>query len=286
MGKLYEAFNRGRNQHLEDSMAAIQSEGSEQSEIPEQFDFMRYSLGARPMLEAQRPKQQVAAATMARRSISLPATEVSIDPRDVDPHLVAFHNDRRGNEQFNKLALSLVSKSVEKSFKRVLIASANSGEGRTSVALNLACALARARQRVLLVDCDLPNPSVLKLLGARCKVGLQEALSQGPGIAAAVMKIMPYRFNVLPVLRPVGNPLEILAAPGFWKTLQMFDQDYDFVLFDSTPLLAAGDSNLLVRYTDTTLLVVRPGATTSTEMAKAIAPFAQEDLLGVVLNRG
>jgi Mrp family chromosome partitioning ATPase len=66
----------------------------------------------------------------------------------------------------------------------------------------------------------------------------------------------------------------------------MFDQDYDFVLFDSTPLLSAGDSNLLVRFTDTTLLVVRPGATTSTEMAKAIAPFAQEDLLGVVLNRG
>ena len=36
-----------------------------------------------------------------------------------------------------------------------------------------------------------------------------------------------------------ADPLEILAAPGFWKTLQMFDQDYDFVLFDSTPLLAA-----------------------------------------------
>jgi Mrp family chromosome partitioning ATPase len=286
MGKLYEAFNRGRNQHLDDSVAAIQPDDSMQGEIPEQFDFMRYSLGARPMLEAQRPNQQSAAATMARRSVALPATEVSIDPRVVDPHLVAFQHDRRGNEQFNKLALSFVSKSVEKSFKRVLIASANAGEGRTSVALNLACALARARQRVLLVDCDLPNPSVLKALGARCKVGLQEALVQGPGIAAAVLRIMPYRFNILPVLRPVENPLEILASPVFWKTLQMFDQDYDFVLFDSTPLLAAGDSNLLVRYTDTTLLVVRPGATTSTEMAKAIAPFAQEDLLGVVLNRG
>ena len=285
MGKLYEAFNTDRNQHLEDSVAAIQSEGSAQDDIPEQFDFMRYSLGARPMLEAQRPRQQTAAATMARRSVTLPVTEVSIDPRDVDPHLVAFHNDRRGNVQFNKLAMSLVSKAVEKSLKRVLIASANAGEGRTSVALNLACALARARQRVLLVDCDLANPSVLKLLGARCKVGLQEALARGHGITAAVTRIMPYRFNVLPVLRPVDNPLEILAAPGFWRTLQMFDQDYDFVLFDSTPLLLAGDSNLLVRYTDTTLMVVRPGATTSAEMARAIAPFAQEDLLGVVLNR-
>ena len=283
MGKLYEAFNRDRIQRLDDSVAALHTEGP--GDIPEQFDFMRYSLGARPMLEPQLSKPQSAAATMARRSVTLPVTEVGIDLRDVDPHLVAFHHDRRGNDQFNKLAISLVSKAVEKSFKRVLIASANAGEGRTSVALNLASALARARQRVLLVDCDLPNPSVLKLLGARCKVGLQEALAQGPGIAAAVTRITPYGFNILPVLRPVENPLEILAAPAFWKTLQMFDQDYDFVLFDSMPLLAAGESNLLVRYTDTTLLVVRPGATTSTEMAKAIAPFAQEDLLGVVLNR-
>ena len=286
MGKLYEAFNRDRNQHIDDSVVAIQSDHSTQGEIPEQFDFMRYSLGARPMLESRRPKAQPAAAAMARRPLMLPATEVSIDPRDIDPHLVAFHHDRRGNEQFNKLAFSLVSKSVERSFKRVLIASANAGEGRTSVALNLACALARARQRVLLVDCDLPNPSVLKSLGARCKVGLEEALAQGPGIAGAVLRVMPYRFNILPVLRPIENPLEILAAPAFWKNLQMFDQDYDFVLFDSTPLLSAGDSNLLVRFTDTTLLVVRPGATTSTEMGKAIAPFAQEDLLGVVINRG
>ena len=285
MGKLYEAFNRDRIQQLEDSVAATQAESLGPGEIPEQFDFMRYSLGARPMLEGQRSKAPPAAATMSRRSITLPVTEVGIDLRGVDPHLVAFHHDRRGNDQFNKLAISLVSKGVEKSFKRVLIASANRGEGRTSVALNLACALARARQRVLLVDCDLSNPSVLKLLGARCRVGLQEALAQRPGIAAAVARITPYGFNILPVLRPVENPLEILAAPDFWKTLQMFDQDYDFVLFDSTPLLAAGDSNLLVRYTDTTLLVVRPGATTSTEMARAIAPFAQEDLLGVVINR-
>ena len=96
---------------------------------------------------------------------------------------------------------------------------------------------------------------------------------------------MPYRFNVLPVLRPVENPVEILAAPAFWKMLQMFDPDYDFVLFDSPPLLDGGDSSLLLRYTDTTLLVVRPGATTSAEMARAVAPFAQEDLFGVVINR-
>jgi Mrp family chromosome partitioning ATPase len=284
MGKLYEAVNRTRKQQLGDSIAAG-SQAPSRHEMPEHFDFIRYSLGARPMLEVERASQETAAASMMRRSMTHPVTEVNLDLRKVDPHLVAFHQNRGGNEQCNKLAISLISKAAERSIKRVLIASANHGEGRTSVALNLACALARARQRVLIVDCDLTNPSVLRLLGATCEVGLQEALSRGLRAGSALVRVMPYGFNVLPVLRPVENPVEILAEPDFWKMLQMFDTDYDFVLFDSSPLLDAGDPSLLLRYTDTTMLVVRPGATSSAEMARAIVPFTQDDLFGVVINR-
>ncbi|HWC77684.1 MAG TPA: CpsD/CapB family tyrosine-protein kinase, partial [Blastocatellia bacterium] len=170
-------------------------------------------------------------------------------------------------------------------FKRVLVASANHGEGRTSVVLNLACALARARRRVLVVDCDLTNPSLLKMLGAGSSVGLEEAVSRGMGIGAAIARVKPYGFNLLPLLRPVENPAGLMTAPEFWKTLASLDADYDFVLFDSPPLLAATDSNMLARFADTTLLVVRPGATSSSQMGRAIEPFAQDDLFGVVINR-
>jgi Mrp family chromosome partitioning ATPase len=239
--------------------------------------------------EADRPRQQTATAAPApaivRRTSTHPASEITIDQREIDPHLVAFHGNRKGNEQCNKLAVSLVAAAGKRHFKRVLVASANHGEGRTSVVLNLACALARARRRVLVVDCDLTNPSLLKMLGAGSSVGLEEAVSRGMGIGAAIARVKPYGFNLLPLLRPVENPAGLMTAPEFWKTLASLDADYDFVLFDSPPLLAATDSNMLARFADTTLLVVRPGATSSSQMGRAIEPFAQDDLFGVVINR-
>jgi Mrp family chromosome partitioning ATPase len=67
--------------------------------------------------------------------------------------------------------------------------------------------------------------------------------------------------------------------------LQAFDADHDLILFDSSALASGVDSSLLVRFTDTTLLVVSPGHTSSAQMAKALTPLAQDDILGVVINR-
>ena len=67
--------------------------------------------------------------------------------------------------------------------------------------------------------------------------------------------------------------------------MQVFDQEHDFILFDSSPLLYSGDVHLLARATDTTVLVIRAGKLNSTEMAKAIEPFSRNEIFGVVLNR-
>jgi receptor protein-tyrosine kinase/non-specific protein-tyrosine kinase len=212
--------------------------------------------------------------------------ELTVSPERLDPHLSAFNNfNPQVSLEYNKLALSLISKAAQRGLKRVLIASAQASEGRTCVTLNLACALARARQRVLVVDCDLVNPSVLRMLGLHSEIGMYEAFGRAMHPTAAAVAIRPYGFNVLPTTRPVDNPAELFAAPDFWKMLKTFDADHDFVLFDSSPLATGGDLSLLVRYTDTTLMVVRAGHTSSAQMAKAIAPLAQDDILGVVINR-
>lgn len=289
MGKVYEALSRaeGNRQPLEDDIdvedpreirnARLDDDDDEDSGS---FNFLRYSLGASSMFDRGK------STTMTRRSQAQPVREVTVDFNRIDPHLAAFYNfDRRAAEQYNKLALTLISRAAERGFRRVLVASAQHGEGRTLVTLNLACALARARQRVLVVDCDLLNPSVMNALGLPCEVGMVEALTNGMAPDAAAVRVMPYGFNVLPTRQRVENPVEVLAAPGFWKMLQTFDKEHDFILFDSSPLIEMGDSSLLARFTDTTLLVVRSGQLTSADMAKAIAPFSQADILGVVMNR-
>jgi Mrp family chromosome partitioning ATPase len=83
----------------------------------------------------------------------------------------------------------------------------------------------------------------------------------------------------------VENPAQLLAAPSFRRMLEAFDANYDFMLFDSSPLLNAGDSNLLTRLTDATLMVVQSGKTYSKHLDKAIAPFSEDNIFGVVINR-
>jgi Mrp family chromosome partitioning ATPase len=300
MGKVYEALTRAGNQGKQSDYTDIDVDYTDvdvedEREIHNapsdrddhaQFNFLRYSLGASSIFEKNRVKRDAATSVLTRRSQTQPAREVTVDFSRIDPHLAAFYNfDRRASEQYNKLALTLISRAAERGFKRVLVASAHHGEGRTSVTLNLACALARARQRVLVVDCDLLQPSVMRMLGLDCEIGISEAFAEGMPPGAAAVKVLPFGFNVLPTRKRVDNPVELLAAPGFWKMLQMFDAEHDFVLFDSSPLLAMGDSSLLSRFTDTTLMVVRAGCVSSAEMAKAITQFTQEDILGVVVNR-
>jgi Mrp family chromosome partitioning ATPase len=305
MGKVYDALKRAQNPEDElDLFDEAIEEVEVEAEIPEidhvesqnqglqrqhprKFNFMRYSLGTAATVVHEQPRQQTAGNALApARSVARPSRELTVIPERIDPHLVAFHNvNRPASQEYNKLALSLISKAAERGFKRVLVASAQAGEGRTCVTLNLACALARARQRVLVVDCDLSKPSVMQRLGLQAEIGMYEAFDRGIPPASAAVSIRPQGFNVLPTTRPLENPAELLAMPGFWKMLQAFDADHDFILFDSSALDSGVDSSLLVRFTDTTLLVVRAGHTASGQLAKALTPLAQDDILGVVINR-
>jgi Mrp family chromosome partitioning ATPase len=291
MGKVYDALSRAQNEDddeidLFDEVEDKQDPSGGEDSPSEKFNFMRYSLGTTSIVARERAKSGAATAALAPRSLAKPGRDLTVSPERLDPHLVAFNNPRSpASQHYNKLALSLISRAAERGFKRVLVASAQHGEGRTSVTLNLACALARARQRVLVVDCDLLDPSVMRLLGLNVEIGMHEVFERGMPPGAAAVSIRPYGFNVLPTIRPVENPAVLFAVPGFWKMLQSFDADHDFILFDSSPLCNGGDSSLLVRFTDTTLLVVSEGQTSSAQMAKAVASFAQDDILGVVINR-
>ncbi len=221
-----------------------------------------------------------------RHSLIRPAREVELTLARLDPHLVAIHElDPRAGAQFNRLAVSLISGAARHLLKRILLVSAHHGEGRTCVALNLAAALARAKQRVLVIDTDLQRPSVNRLLGIDSRSGLAEAISFGLQPEDAVTGIIPADFHVLPTRGQIDNSAELLASPTFSRLLSVLDPCYDFILFDSAPLLTSADANLLGLHTHATVLVVRPGTTSASEMGKAISLLNEETLFGVVINR-
>src|ERR1044071_5896265 len=148
MGKVYDALNRANNKaeepdlfddidaedrddSLDLELEPDQEDAGAEEPSSERFHFMRYSLGVTSLVAQPRSAARPAAALVPR---SAPAgRELTIDRERLDPHLVTYNSlDPAGSQEYNKLALSLVSRSAEKGFKRVLIASAVEGEGRTS----------------------------------------------------------------------------------------------------------------------------------------------------------
>ena len=249
-------------------------------------DFVDYSLNALAAGELEERNREIAAANTARQSLIQPSREVTVDSTFFAPTLIAFHSpNTSAAEEYNRLAVTLISAASERPLKRVLIASAQHGEGRTSVTLNLACALARARRRVLVVDADLQRPSHLRFLGLSAEVGFSDAIKKGLPAGAAAVRVQPYGFDLLPTREQIKNSAELLSSPSFGEMMELFEPDYDFILFDSPPLMAVADCSLLIRHSDVTVLVIRSGKTTSGQIGKAVAPLVQEKILGVVLNR-
>jgi len=229
---------------------------------------------------------RIDSAALQRRQRIQPAREAALALTWLDPRLVAFHDfDPQAVAPYNRLAISLITGSATRNLQRVLITSAQYGEGRTCVTLNLAAALARARQRVLVVDSDLVRPSTLRLLGVDAETGLPEAIAKGLPVGQAMIRLQPAGFNLLPTRAQVENSAELLSSPVFEGMIQMLKPEYDFILFDSPPLLAVADASLLELYTDTTLMVIRPGYSYTSQMAKAVASLDDKRIFGAVLNR-
>lgn len=210
-----------------------------------------------------------------------------IIPERLDPHLIMWQElpSPEAEREYRRLAVSLITANAQRSFKRVLFSSAQHGEGRTTVMLNVAGALARARLRVLVVDTDFVRPSVLRLLGVESAVGLAEIFTNAGHAGEAVVTLHPLGITVLGTREAVETPAEILASAEFRELLNFIEEDYDFILFDSPPLLDSADANLLTRMVDTTLMVIRPDTTSTAQMRRAVSLMKREDISGVVLNR-
>lgn len=224
---------------------------------------------------------------LSRRSLIRTTRVVTLNPDRVAPHLITLQElpSPEAEQQYRRLAVGLITATLDRPFKRILFTSAQHGEGRTSVMLNLAGTLARAKKRVLVIDTDFVRPSVMRMLGLESGVGIAEVFTHDARLEDAAITLLPLGFTVLVTREAIDSPAEILASSQFQELLNLLDQDFDFILFDSPPLLDSADANLLTRMVDTTLLVIRPGKTSTTQMAKAVAMLDREDISGVVLNR-
>ena len=190
------------------------------------------------------------------------------------------------------LCANLNAAQADQPFKSVAIVSALSGEGRSTVAANLAVFLAMSGKRVLLVDADLRRPSLHEHFKLDKRLGLSSLL-QGLGIKDETgLYGQPTDIRTLHVL-PAGilssNPAELLQSS---LARQFFDQlkktsHYDYVIFDTPPLLPVADAQILASYVQMVVLVVDGSRTPRKTLVRArqLVHRTRADILGLVINK-
>lgn len=170
--------------------------------------------------------------------------------------------------------------------KTLLITSPAPGEGKTTLASNLAIAMAQAGNRILLLDADFRKPTLHKIFEIDKSVGLSSALANEAELKTAIHATQVPGLDVLPCGPIPANPSEILNSQMFADLLRELSGRYDHILLDSPPVVPVTDGRILAASCDATVIALRADRSTrkSAVYARDVLRSVGANLLGVVVN--
>lgn len=201
--------------------------------------------------------------------------EASMDPRS------AF------SEAYRSVRTSLQFSTEAGVPKVLLVTSASASEGKTTTALTLARNFAQLGRRVLLIDGDLRNPSLHRVLGSDNSMGLSNFLAGGIKPAAAIKPTKTLRLTFIPSGPLPPNPAELLAGPKMVSLLSLAAEKFDQVIIDGPPIMGLADSPILSNLASGTLLVVEGGSTRIATAKEALKRLfgARAHVVGALITK-
>jgi polysaccharide biosynthesis transport protein len=189
-------------------------------------------------------------------------------------------------EAFRSLRSSLIFLPNQAELKTILITSAIPNEGKSTISCNLAITMAAAGARVLLVDADLRRGDIAQLFDTDGRFGLSSILRGEVPWKEAVQNTKHPTLFLIP-RGPVTNQSgELLLKPELLSILDEFKENYDLVIFNTAPVLAADDTSTLAPNFDGALMVVRAAFTSARLSKNALNTLYQRqvNVLGLILN--
>ena len=190
-------------------------------------------------------------------------------------------------EAYRTLRTAIQFIGLEQPMKTVQLTSPGPQEGKSTTLANLAVALARAGQEVVIVCCDLRRPRIHEFFGLENSSGFTSVLLGKMSLPAALQTVVGQQRVSLLASGPLPpNPSELLASQRTAEVLSLLQAEFDVVLIDSPPVLPVTDALVISSMVDATLVVAVAGGTTRKEIARTVELLRQVDapLIGSVLN--
>lgn len=202
--------------------------------------------------------------------------------------IIANNTDSVASEAFKALRTRIRYSMVEGEAKTILITSSAPGEGKSTIAVNLAGSFALANKRTVIIDCDLRKPRVHSIFNEKRFPGFTDYFIGRATFEEIERKSDVDNLSVITAGTIPPNPSEILDSRGMKSFLRKLSNEYDIVIVDSPPVLTVTDAEILSRLVDETILVVSANTTDSDLMNKAVALLkngGDSSFVGALLNK-
>lgn len=207
----------------------------------------------------------------------------------LSPYLCTHHRPKsRDAEAFRAIRTALYFNTRNTSCRKLQVTSASSGDGKSTMASNLAISIAQSGKRVLLVDCDLRRPTIHTLFGLPNDAGFSNVLTEHMEPADVTHVDVVPGLSLISAGPSLPNPAEILTSTRFQDCANHLSEKYDFVLFDTPPLLAVTDPAVIAPRMDGVFLVVHldKSGRGMAERSAEILRTLEVNVIGVVVNAG
>ncbi len=189
------------------------------------------------------------------------------------------------SECYKTIRTAIMLSQSAKPPRNLLVTSIIPGEGKTATSVNLALTIAQSEHSVLLIDGDLRKPRIHKIFGLDASTGLSTYLAGASGADSIFRKAGP-NLTVVPAGPVPPNPSELLGSGMMQSLVRIVNERFDFIIWDSSPLLTVADSLILSRVAEGTVVVTKYGVTTYDGLRRGLKALhdIQAPFLGIVIN--
>ena len=214
--------------------------------------------------------------------------KITLSDAALEQHRIIARMGRDPNADiFRILRTKVLQLMAQNNFRSIAVTSANYGDGKSTIATNLALSLALdVKQTVCLVDLDFRRPNLHNVLGLAPEVGLGDYLLANTPVSDCMIRPAD-RLVVLPTSRALENSSETLATPKMMALAKELKTRYPdrIIIYDMPPLLAQDDTIAFLPNVDGVILVVQDGVCQVSDLRQCLYYLEGHTLIGTVLNK-